>query len=111
MFSKGDIVIVKFPYTNLKKFKLRPALILSNNKVNKTGDYILMQITSKFKNDDLTFQLDNEFYSENKTLPLKSYLKLHKVFTINEDLIQKKHTELTKSAVSNILFKFNELFS
>lgn len=111
MFSKGDIVIVKFPYTNLKKFKLKPALIVSNNKVNKTGDYILMQITSKFKNDDLTFQLDNEFYSGNKSLPLKSYLKLHKVFTINEDLIQKKNTELTQSAITTILFKFNEFFS
>jgi mRNA interferase MazF len=110
MFKKGDIVIVKFPYTNLKKFKFRPALIISDNRVNETGDYILMQITSKFKNDELTFELDNGFYSENKSLPLKSYLKLHKVFTINEELIQKKHTELAKFAISTILFKFNTLF-
>jgi mRNA interferase MazF len=109
MYKKGDIVIVKFPYTNLKKFKLRPALIISNSSINKTGDYILMQITSKFKNDEVTLDLEEEFYSGNKSLPLKSYLKLHKVFTINEELIQKKHCEITEKATSFIISKLYQL--
>ncbi len=97
--------------TNPKNFKLRPALIISNNNINKTGDYILMQITSKFKTDEVTLELEEEFYLGNKSLPLKSFLKLHKVFTINEELIQKKHTGLAESAINTVLFKFKELFS
>jgi mRNA interferase MazF len=40
MFEQGDIVSVAFPFTNASTSKRRPALILSNHKVNQTGDYL-----------------------------------------------------------------------
>ncbi len=41
-YSRGEIVWVKFPFTDISAAKLRPALIIYNNLVNRTGDYLLM---------------------------------------------------------------------
>jgi mRNA interferase MazF len=46
-YERGDIVWVKFPFSDASSLKLRPALIISNNTVNATGDYLCMQITHK----------------------------------------------------------------
>jgi mRNA interferase MazF len=50
-YRQGDIVWVDFPFMDGSQIKPRPALIISNETVNQTGDYILVQITSKIKRD------------------------------------------------------------
>ena len=47
-FTKGTIVLIKFPFSDLTKTKLRPALVLAKTNYN---DFILCQITSKKYND------------------------------------------------------------
>jgi mRNA-degrading endonuclease toxin of MazEF toxin-antitoxin module len=44
-YKKGDIVIIRFPFSDLTKTKKRPALIISNDIVNKTGDYLMVPPT------------------------------------------------------------------
>ncbi|MEP6513528.1 MAG: type II toxin-antitoxin system PemK/MazF family toxin [Parafilimonas sp.] len=58
-YQKGDIVWVNFPFTDGSQMKPRPVLIISNETVNKTGDYILVQITSKFKKDNLSIEISD----------------------------------------------------
>ena len=53
-YQKGDIVIIQFPFSDLSRVKKRPSLIISNDVVNQTGDYLMVQITSKIKNDELS---------------------------------------------------------
>ena len=43
MYKQGDIIVVKFPFTDGSEFKKRPALVVSNDKVNKTDDYLIVQ--------------------------------------------------------------------
>ena len=59
MYNQGDIVVVKFPFTDGSEFKKRPALIISNSTVNKTEDYLLVQITSKPNNDGLSIAIND----------------------------------------------------
>jgi len=40
--------------------KKRPALVISNSKVNKSGDLLLVQITSKVKHDGFSIPLNAE---------------------------------------------------
>ncbi len=60
MYSQGDIVIVKFPFTDGSEFKKRPELIVFNDAVNKTGDYLVVQITSKLHNDGLSIPISDQ---------------------------------------------------
>jgi mRNA interferase MazF len=110
MFEQGDIVSVAFPFTNASTFKKRPALILSNHKVNQTGDYLLVQITSKVKNDGLTMNLnDSDFII--KVLPLKSYVRIHKIFLLNESLIINKITRVSDKFRKHLNKRITELIN
>ena len=53
-YQKGDIVIINFPFSDLSRVKKRPSLIISNDIVNQTGDYLMVQITSKIRNDEIS---------------------------------------------------------
>ncbi len=45
-FSKSDVVLVPFPFTNQREVRLRPAVVVSNGAYNQsTQDVILGQIT------------------------------------------------------------------
>ena len=92
-FKQGDIVIVNFPFSDLTITKKRPALVISNRKINNTGDYLLVQITSKNIPDYLTYPLTNDSFVNGIGLPLESYLRLHKVFLLNQSLIVSKLNE------------------
>lgn len=93
MYKQADIVVVKFPFTGGSEFKKRPALIISNEAVNKTGDYLIAQITSKLNNDDLSIDIEDADCLQ--PLPLKSYIRAHKIFTVHKSLIPSKITEAT----------------
>lgn len=43
-FKRGDIVTIGFPFSDMSDMKKRPALIISNEKANSTGDYLMVQM-------------------------------------------------------------------
>ncbi|MBU1820583.1 MAG: type II toxin-antitoxin system PemK/MazF family toxin [Bacteroidetes bacterium] len=93
-YKQGDIVVVNFPFTDISQTKRRPALVVSNDEVNETGDYLLVQITSQYRQDALTLPLSIEDYSS-QPLPLVSYIRKHKLFLLNESLITSKVSSVT----------------
>ena len=44
MYKQRDIVLIKFPFTDLSSYKLRPALIISNSSFNKADNVLLIGI-------------------------------------------------------------------
>ncbi|MEP6700189.1 MAG: type II toxin-antitoxin system PemK/MazF family toxin, partial [Bacteroidota bacterium] len=80
------MVWVKFPFSDSSTTKLRPALIISNNFINHTCDYLLMQITSRLRQDNLSQILNESDYAGSPLLK-QSELRLHKIFILNESLI------------------------
>jgi mRNA interferase MazF len=104
-YKRGDIVIVKFPFSDLSKAKKRPALIISNHLVNKTGDYLLVQISSKIRNDHLNQIIDKSDFIEEKELPLNSCIRLHKIFTLNENIILNKYTSVNLTFLNELTDK------
>ncbi len=110
MFKQGDIVSVTFPFTNAREFRKRPALVISNEKINQTGDYLLVQITSKIKKDGLSLILNDEDYL-NLILPLKSYVQIHKIFLLNEALINKKISAVTINFRRSLIKRIAEIIN
>lgn len=108
-FQKGDIVIIDFPFSDLSKTKKRPALIISNDRVNKSGDHLMVQITSKIRNDKLSLPINKGVFVNEKELPIKSCIRLHKIFLLNEDLIIYKHTAVNTVFLDSVIGKITEL--
>lgn len=107
-YLRREIVWVKFPFTDSSTFKLRPALILSNSIINKTGDYILMQITTKLRNDNLSLQLKNQDF-EGTPLLKSGELRLHKVFVLNKDLIEGRVAKVSEDFMKRVIDSFFNL--
>lgn len=110
MFEQGDIVSVAFPFTDASTSKKRPALILSNQKVNQTGDYLMVQITSKVNNDGLSMNMKNSDFLI-KILPLRSYIRIHKIFLLNESLILNKITRVSDKFRKHLAIRITELIN
>ena len=106
-FSKGDIVIIPVPFTDNKGYKLRPAVVISNDTVHQTDDIIIVQITSKLKHDKLSISLSNEDVTE--SLPAKSYIRLHKIFVLEQRLIKGKVSSLKISKYRELIQKINQI--
>lgn len=86
--KKGDIVLLSFPFTDLKGKKIRPALVL----VVSDLDVIIAFITTQFKwQNPYDILLEP---NESNGLKKTSLLRLSKITTIDKDLILGKLGEL-----------------
>ncbi len=98
-YERRDIVLIKYPFTNLKDFKLRPALILWVYQ----DDVIIIPITTKKTGYFYEIKTNDLIEGE---LITKSYLKINSIFTLNKDLIFMKIAVLSQNSFDEILLKF-----
>ena len=102
--TQGDIILVPFPFTDLSSVKTRPALVVSKN--NRGDDVIIVAVTSQ-KGAGVT--LDNDDLSMGK-LPIKSYVRLNKVVTLDKKLAKKVVAKVGNPLMCKILGKFVKQF-
>jgi len=94
--KKGDIILLSFPFTDLKGKKIRPALVL----VVSDLDVIVAFITTQFKwQNPYDILLDP---NDRNGLKKTSLLRLSKITTIDKDLILGKLGELNTLDIQNI---------
>lgn len=103
MYDQKDVVLIPFPYSDLTGAKQRPALIISNEKINSTQDRICCLITS---NEPESGILVTEF--ETGKLPFKSWAKPHRLFTIHEKIIRKKLCTVSDKFHERVISSINE---
>ena len=97
-FVKGDIVIVEFPYSNLKDSKRRPVLIL---KVPKGRDIIVLQITGSSHEKPVEISIQGRDFKDGG-IKNDSYIRIDKIASVDKSLIKYKIGSLKKE-------KFNEI--
>lgn len=100
MYEQKDIVLMPFPYSDLTNSKLRPALIISNGKLNKTEDRICVLITSMPTKSGIL--IDKSSFDSAK-LPFKSWVKPHRIFTINERIIRRRLCSINETFYEKVL--------
>lgn len=97
-FMRGDIVVVNFPFTDLREAKRRPALVL---KVIDNEDLILCQITSKLKNDNFSIPLSTVDFFDGGLLK-ESYIRPNRLFTLHQNLIINKAGSMKPERFINV---------
>ena len=102
LFESGEVVVIPFPYSDLSKSKMRPALIVADLN---NDDFIMVQITSKNYDDIYSLQISNKDM-DNGSLNFDSYIKYSKVFTANTNIILKRIGKLKRNKLDMVI---NEL--
>jgi mRNA interferase MazF len=111
IFSRGDMVLVSFPFTDLSAQKQRPALVISSTRFNaQSADVILLGITSQVAKEpaqsNYNLTLDEQ---QTAGLPKPSMIRAAKVVTLNQGLIRKTIGRLPAQTVDQIVAKLDEV--
>lgn len=106
-YNTFDVVVVPFPFTDRATSKRRPALVLSDKTFNvATGQAVLAMITSAAHSD---WPLDVPIVDLKKAgLPSASVVRM-KLFTLDEQLIQRKAGVLVTSDRKAVSLAIREL--
>lgn len=109
-YSRGEIVLVSFPFADLSSSKRRPALVVSPDSFNQTmQDLVLAAITSQGVEDGpLTIEPGDCI---DGILPRKSIVKPAKLFTMHTTLVLKKICTLGPEKVSGVLTEIRQFFA
>jgi len=81
--SAGSVVLVPFPFSDLSRSKLRPAVVLASAG---RDDIILCQVTSNPYSDNSAIELGSSDFTSG-SLQRTSYARPGKFFTANADLV------------------------
>ncbi|MFH1503624.1 MAG: type II toxin-antitoxin system PemK/MazF family toxin [Candidatus Diapherotrites archaeon] len=98
---KGDVIIIEFPYSNLRDVKRRPVLIL---KVPKGEDVIVAQITGESYEDNVEIPLKKEDFRKG-SLKRVSYIRIDKIASIEKYLIKYKAGSLKQERFNEVIDK------
>ncbi|MFH1587097.1 MAG: type II toxin-antitoxin system PemK/MazF family toxin [Candidatus Diapherotrites archaeon] len=84
-----SVVLARFPFTNQIDYKIRPALIVSNDKFNKAHNFCwVCPITSKTTLKEFEVEIPaSEFSGELKT---RSYVRVDTIASMEKSLFLKE---------------------
>ncbi|MDD4968815.1 MAG: type II toxin-antitoxin system PemK/MazF family toxin [Paludibacter sp.] len=97
-YNLGDIVIDKFPFTDLTGYKQRPAIIVSNQIVNRSGDFIVVMLTTQSISGSFGTMISNSDVNIDFKPPHSSmsvYCK--KIAVLDKSVIIKKISEINNN--------------
>ncbi len=102
-FKFGDIVLLKFPFTDGVSFKKRPALVI---KDSKDGDVIVCRVTSKIYQTSFDLKLRNWV---KYGLRLPSVIRIHKIASLEISLVDLKIGQIDKTTQNQAKRIFKKL--
>ncbi|MBI5797318.1 type II toxin-antitoxin system PemK/MazF family toxin [Candidatus Woesearchaeota archaeon] len=109
IFKQRDIILVPFPFSDQKGGKIRPAIIISNNKLNKTEDIIVSAITSNIKPSPYSINI-KEKDLEIKNIKEECCIKVENLLRVKKTLILKKIDSLREEAFTEVIERARNLF-
>ncbi len=100
----GDIVLIRFPYTDLKAGKLRPALVLATAP-GRHADLLLALITSRTYQavpdfDELITENDQDFGESG--LKTRSIIRLARLTTVESSIINARLGSISAKRLKNV---------
>jgi len=97
--TAGTVVLVPFPFSDLSKSKLRPAVVLAGAGYD---DWILCQITSNPYSDPKAVMITDDSFAQG-SLHKISYARPGKLFTANLQLIKSEAGLLKRETLERVI--------
>ena len=104
--KRVSIVLIRYPFTDLTSFKVRPAIILTPDKLlNKIDEVLCLFISSSIPDEllETDFILERTHSSFSKTgLKYRSVLRAHKLALLHKSLVIRILGELENELMKEI---------
>lgn len=97
--AAGAIVLVQFPFSDLSRTKLRPAVVLADAG---RGDYVLCQVTSKPYGDSRAVKLEDASLIKG-SMRITSFARPGKLFTASRELIKAEVATLNPQILKQVV--------
>jgi mRNA interferase MazF len=102
MISQRDIVLISFPFSDLKSSKVRPVLVLSNDKYNrKFEDFIAVPLTTNVKSREYSVLVTNKNLERGRLI-IDSNVKIDRIFSISKNLVRMNIGRINKDTYTRI---------
>lgn len=110
MLKRGDIVLVPFPFADLSKKKVRPAIVISEeNDVDVSVAFISSIVPEKPTKIDFILLESHPDFSLTG-LKKSSVFKMNKVLTLERSAILRKLGKVSASVQKELDFRFKLAF-
>jgi len=106
-FVKGDVVVVPFPFSDLRASKKRPALVVASLAGD---DVILCQITSQSVGDSYALVLSNADFSAG-SLHQNSNIRPNRIFTADSNIIQYRAGVVTSEKIREVIDRIVQIIN
>ena len=97
--TRGAVVLVRFPFSDLSQAKLRPAVVLADAG---RGDGVLVQVTSRPFADPAAVELTADSFARG-SLERVSYARPGKLFTASASLVVREAGRLSAEATETLV--------
>ena len=102
MTLQREIILLNSPFSNLKQSKVRPAVIISNDRYNKkSDDVVVVPLTSNLQQTDYDMLITNKNL-EKGNLIVDSRVKIDRIFSVDKKLIKMNIGKIDKQTFSKI---------
>ena len=105
----GDIVIVRFPYTDMRQGTVRPGLIVADVNYHRQPDWIVCRTTTERLQGSGQILLSNTDLEAGR-LDEVSWVRPDRLMTMNESVFGNTIGRLTNSKTAEILSAVRSLF-
>ena len=107
--KQRDVILIKFPFSDLTGVKVRPALVISNDEYNlKKFDTVVLAMTSNLSVSKYKVVVANKDL-ESGSLPVKSAVRVDKPFSILQSKILKIQAKLNNTKLAEVKIAISKL--
>ena len=100
MYSRGDIILIPVPFSDLTASKKRPGLVISNDNYNNANpDMIVVAITSSLIQPGIP--LSNSDLTQGQ-LPKPSIIRCDKIYSLDKNIIVKSIGHVSTSIIDTV---------
>ena len=97
--KRGDLIGIPFPYSDLTTKKRRPVLVLTSP--DRHGDFVCLAVTS-VPTVEVAVAIDQKSM-ETGHLPMRSWIRCDKIFTLSENIIAKNYGTVCDTALQDVM--------
>ena len=109
MIKQREVLLVPFPFSDQSGEKVRPVVVISNNRFNEFSDDIIsLGITSNVVKDAYTTPLSNKNLEEGHLFD-ECCIKIESILKLDQKLIIKKIGKINKDKFIEILPILNKI--